>query len=230
MTEEFARTAASLISALGLLLAVFQLWRAGEAKKVADREGLKAKQTEIYQRLEIESNVVFQFEATHKAILPMFKTHLAPTRPYAGLSPAAKAEAQLIARKYYEICCNLFEIAARLKKEGYVEADVFGSWVAWYFDTVCEWGFRAVWADLRDNYTADLRTKVFDSFVGDLIRDWDATQQVQRKRDLCMPIEVIEALRVDFYRHVGETFNCPTTHGWLANSRGDFPKHPQAYR
>ena len=45
-------------------------------------------------------------------------------------------------------------------------------WVAWFFDVLTEWGFRAAWDDLRDNYTPDLRM-VFDAFVARLVTEWD---------------------------------------------------------
>src|SRR5690606_27046542 len=99
-----------------------------------------AQRIEIYQRLEIESNRVFEFEARHPQLVPMMKRRLAPVHSLDELNVqneyGDRMDAQqiaMIARKYYEMNCNLFEIAARLRKLDLIDADVFGSWVAWYF-------------------------------------------------------------------------------------------------
>lgn len=243
VVADWAQSFGSVFTALAFALAIYQLVQAGKARRAAEAkslkaqlaaeaESLKAKQIEIYQRLEIESNVVFQFEAANKTVVPLFKSHLAPADALTRGDAITQAEARLIARKYYEICCNLFEIAARLKRHSYVEDEVFGSWVAWYFDTLCEWGFRALWADLRDNYTIHLRADVFDPFVDELIRTWDIPHASKPATDdLSMPPETVEALRASFYEHVGRVFDCHAVSRWVTDTRRTpMPDHPQSFR
>lgn len=231
VVADWAQSFGSVFTALAFGLALYQLWRSGKASRRAEAEALAAKQVEIYQRLEIESNAVFQFEAANKTVVPIFKSHLAPADALTRGDEESQAEARLIARKYYEICCNLFEIAARLKRRDYVEEEVFGSWVAWYFDTLCEWGFRALWADLRDNYTVHLRADIFDPFVAELIRNWDIPHAASPGADLSMPPQTIEALRTRFYEHIGRVFDCRTVSEWLTDARAmALPPHPQAFR
>lgn len=243
--SDWAQAGATVIAALALLWGLYRhRQEAGEREKVA-REALDARRIEIYQRLEIESNSVFRFETEHKAVLPLFRTHLAPS----GLldSPLVKnlsgrqtprEEAKLIVRKYYEICCNLFEIAARLRQKGIFEAEVFGSWVAWYFDTVTEWGFRAVWADLRENYTVQLRENVFDAWVTRLIEEWDRPHaagtltMADPDEPLCISDGAIDQARTAFYRDVAKAFGCPVVQEWLQKCRDcdPMPRHPMAFR
>lgn len=239
---DWAQSFGSVFTALAFGLAIYKLLQAGKARRAAEADALKAqiaadakslqaKQVEIYQRLEIESNVVFQFEATNKSILPLFKTHLAPVDALTRGDDEAQAEARLIARKYYEICCNLFEVAARLRRLGYLEPEVFGSWVAWYFDTLCEWGFRALWADLRDNYTSHLRDETFDRFVEELIQAWDIPQGLSPSTDLCQPTDIVEELRTRLYDYIGARHDCKDVKEWLANVRKiNMPPHPNAFR
>ncbi len=204
---------------------------------------MNARKIEIYQRLEIESNRVFEFEARHPQLVPMMKRHLAP-KPTLGSIPVQneygdrmdERQIAMIARKYYEMNCNLFEIAARLRKHQLIDADVFGSWVAWYFDTASEWGFRALWADLRDNYTADLRA-IFESLCIDLIADWDiphAEGELATIRTFELPDitgDELELRRRRFYAQIGDVFDCDTIRYWMnAVDASQLPKaHPLAY-
>ncbi|MBR0553283.1 hypothetical protein [Stakelama marina] len=242
-------SAGDAIQTVALLFAVAQFTIQSRANRRADaeaaalreetaRKALESRQVEIYQRLEIESNAVFKFEAEHSDILPFFKTHLAPGRAEYERR-AREGDDFLTARKYYENCCNLFEISARLRQKDIVDPEVFASWVAWYFDTLLEWGFRALWHDLRDNYTPQLRM-VFDKFVNELIRDWDAPHDSRRgagqneseEAVRMVADQTIEALRSRFYAELGSKFVCPTITNWLARveeGRGD-RAHPLAFR
>lgn len=236
---------AQILSALGqtgaLVWAIlqfrFESRRRFETQREADdlRAGnemaaLKARKIEIYQRLEIESNRVFEFEARHPQLVPMMKRRLAPVERLEDLIVQNEygdrmdaRQIAMVARKYYEMNCNLFEIAARLRKLGLVDEDVFGSWVAWYFDTTTEWGFRALWEDLRDNYTADLRA-IFDPLVSNLISEWDIPHAqgtfTHRDPDAAALPDVsgteLERRRDWFYREIGTLFDCATIRTWLA--------------
>lgn len=230
----------SLLTACAIWLGYLELKRS-EARDVdADADELETRQLEIYQRLELESLTVFRYETDHRNLIYWYKTHLAPS----GLPPFLEPieEANLCARKYYEMSCNLFEIAIRLREktlqkdkkghapEHYVEDDVFGSWVAWFFDVVCEWGFRAVWAELRDNYTPTLRDEVFDPLVAELIAKWDVPHDQVPQSELRIDDDVLNAVRHNFYLQMGERFECSATKEWLNRSRAKpFPIHPRAY-
>lgn len=254
--SDWAQTGATIIAALSLVLALLKLWSDSRRRRIEEeratrerervaRETLDARRIEIYQRLEIESNSVFRFETEHRNVLPLFRTHLAPPRLLqspmiedlaGGQTP--RDEAKLIARKYYEICCNLFEIAARLRQKDIFEAEVFGSWVAWYFDTVTEWGFRAVWADLRTNYTAQLRENVFDRWVAKLIEEWDRPHAAgtlataDADEPLCVDDRTLDEARTAFYKDVAKAFHCPVVEEWLRQCRDcdPIPDHPMAFR
>ena len=95
---------------------------------------------------------------------------------------------------------NLFEIAARFRREKAFAEAIFGSWVIWFHDVHNSWWFRARWnEDYRDNYTKDLR-EIFD----DPVKNYDpAAAPIQRKRA--------------FFAHASKVFNCPVILKWLDN-------------
>jgi hypothetical protein len=220
----------SVFTALAVWLAYREFKRAEGRDTEAERDELETRQIEIYQRLELESMAVFRYEAEYRQMIHWYKTHLAPAGPPPFDAP--QREADLCARKYYEMSCNLFEIAIRLreKNSSYIEDDVFGSWIAWFFDVTCEWGFRAVWADLRDNYTHALRQDVFDPYVAELIEAWDRPQAEAPREALSVPDDVVNALRLRFYADLGERFGCDAAKEWMSLSRAaPFPVHPRAY-
>ena len=71
----------SLADGVQLLTFIFALilfWVDVRRRRIEDAKSLKTQRIEIYQRLEIESNSVFKFEAENKDILPEFKTRLGP--------------------------------------------------------------------------------------------------------------------------------------------------------
>lgn len=219
-----------LLTAIAVGLAYREFKRSTARDADAEGDELETRQLEIYQRLELESMTVFRYETEHAHLIHWYKTHLAASGPPPFSRPIA--EANLCARKYYEMCCNLFEIAIRLREKDkrYVEDDVFGSWIAWFFDVTCEWGFRAVWADLRDNYTHTLRADVFDPYVAELIIDWDQPHAASPRTELRIPDDVLDSLRLRFYSKIGEKFGCDAAKEWLSLSRGaPFPIHPKAY-
>lgn len=236
-----------IIQVLALLFTVFvfrrQLKAAESDRRSDERERHEARKIEIYQRLEIESNRVFEFEARHPELVPQMKRHLAPVdslgtimvRDEYGFEMDARKIA-MIARKYYEMNCNLFEIAARLRSKNLIDEDVFGSWVAWYFDTCTEWGFRALWEDLRDNYTQDLRS-IFDPLCSDLITAWDipnAQGAFSAAGDVNRDVssEELERRRHQFYGYMRVKYKCDVIGGWLdvVENGGLSAPHPLAYK
>ena len=247
---------AQILSAIGstgaLVWAILQFRFESRRRYAAQREAdsdrlaaetaaIDARKIEIYQRLEIESNRVFEFEARHPQLVPVMKQRLAPVSDMTDIVVQNEfgdrmnaGQISMIARKYYEMNCNLFEIASRLRTLELVDHDVFGSWVAWYFDTATEWGFRALWHDLRDNYTADLRA-IFDGICTELIELWDvphaAGNFAHGDANGCVRDEELEARRTVFYARIGDRFDCPAIRGWLEQiKQTQLPiKHPLAY-
>ena len=232
---------------LGLASFVYQTRQNRKVQKTQ----IENQQIEIYQRLEMQSSSVFAFEAENKQVVALFKSNLAPLEmPRTFGAPSAGidlGEAQLTARKYYEISCNLFEVASRLRRRDIVDHEVFASWIAWFFDTATEWGFRALWHDMRDNYTPDLRD-VFDDIVDELIRDWDIPHAAgqfgafdvegidpgarKSAADLAVSDAALGALRQRFYTRLAKVFDCPAIGSWLTASAATPGRieHPLAFR
>lgn len=227
---DWGQVIGSLFTALAFWVALIQFRRSDRIHRRTEQETLETKQIEIYQRLELESMSVFRFETEHRKIIPFYKSNLAPPdRLPVGVD---RDEAELTARKYYEITCNLFEIAVRLrcKSRDFVEDEVFGSWIAWFFDTACEWGFRAVWHDLRDNYTPQLRCDIFDPLVRELIEAWDLPHATDPRASLEIPEEALDPIRRRFYQALGETFGCDSALCWVNDIRSEpFPQPPRAF-
>lgn len=157
-------------------------------------QATKATIRDTYTRLELASNEVFRFEAANAAALQPFKASSRPDRP---LSP----EGALLAENYYLQQLNLFEIAVRFRRTGAVDKVVFGSWVAWFFEALQSWSFRAAWRDTRLHYTPELRA-IFDG-----------------------PVEMFDPSRDEidnrraFFRHVAKTIGCPIIENWISDAR-----------
>jgi hypothetical protein len=178
---------------------------------------------EVYQRLELASNDLFGFEAEHAEALERFRdmdrmdwkftpVELAALddwvafvegehgREIEARSPGALRQLEADwrkTRKYFEKALNLFEMATRLRKARVLEADVFGSWTIWFYETLCEWGFRKHWDNIKQNYTGELRG-IFDYFV---LHFDPASDDSTRKRA--------------FFGHVARLFKCEVIASWL---------------
>lgn len=148
---------------------------------------------DLYQDLELASIDLFRFEAEHAERLKRFQDLTRNDLSVAG----ATDQDWLIMRKFYEQTMNLFEMAARFRKKKIIEPEVYGSWVIWYYDTLLHWAFREQWADLRQNYTPELRA-VFSGFV----TEFD-------------PKESDDARKRRFFKHVAEITKCRVVGRWL---------------
>lgn len=174
-----------VLTLFGLLLTlgifVWQSWR-----------NARLERQENYVRLELASNELFRFEADKAAVLAHFDDLVPPAAPL-------DAAADRVARCFYFMTLNLFEVSIRLRSNHArtVAPEIFGSWVAWFYDTLTSWYFRQEWPDLRRNYTRELRL-VFDPFV--------------EKFD---PAEDDEARRRRFFVHVGDKLHCKVIERWL---------------
>lgn len=185
MQFEASISAGDLVTLCGILLAIVTF-------AIQNRRELAVQKVELYHRLETGSIELFKFEAAHGAILAPF---LELTRDPAAPPPSADAER--IKRKFYEQTMNLFEMAARFRKKNIIEPEVYGSWVIWYYDTLCQWGFREEWPDLRQNYTREARA-IFDPFV--LAFDPAEDDAVRKRR---------------FFKHLADTTSCRVINRWL---------------
>jgi hypothetical protein len=183
MQFEGSISAGDLVTFAGIVFAVVTF-------TIQNRRELDVQKVELYHRLETGSIELFKFEAAHGAILAPF---VALTRTTANPGE----DAQRIKRKFYEQTMNLFEMAARFRNKNIIEPEVYGSWVIWYYDTLCQWAFREEWPDLRQNYTPEPRA-IFDRFV----MEFDETENdsVRKRR---------------FFQHVAEITSCPVIARWL---------------
>lgn len=185
MQFEASVSAGDLVTLAGILLAVVTF-------AIQNRRELAVQKIELYHRLETGSIELFKFEAAHGAILAPF-LELTPD----PATPPPSADDTRIKRKFYEQTMNLFEMAARFRKQHIIEPEVYGSWVIWYYDTLCQWGFREEWPDLRQNYTSEARV-IFDRFV----MEFDAAEDdAVRKRH--------------FFKHIANITACPVIRRWL---------------
>jgi hypothetical protein len=216
--ELIAAAIGALMTVMGLVLAVWQFNR--QQKKSDDLQ-----RTEIYQRLEMESTNVFRFEADNAHSLERFRDRQPVARKFdatwaavahyqriengedpdvidsSGALKGAFAEIEddvRVLRKYYEMSLNLFEVAARFRHQGIIDAQVFGSWVIWMYETSREWGFRWMWPLLKANYMPQLRD-VFEYPVAYF--DWASEPDAQLKRD--------------FFIHVARLLACPEIAAWI---------------
>lgn len=185
MSGEFLE-AANVLALVGIVIAlVGNLMQQARATRVELQEN--------YLKLELASVDIFRFEAEKAGILG----------PYMDANDrgiARTAENDRIADNFYLQQLNLFEIAARFRRNGTLDKQVFGSWVMWFYDVHDSWWFRKRWREsFRDNYTADLKA-VFDAPVG---RYDPAQTEDDRKRA--------------FFRHVASkgVFDCPIIMKWL---------------
>jgi hypothetical protein len=184
MQFEGSISAGDLVTFLGIVFAVVTF-------TIQNRRELTVQKIELYHRLESASIELFKFEAAHGAILAPFLE----LKRNAGAAPSE--DALRVKRKFYEQTMNLFEMAARFRKKNIIEPEVYGSWVIWYYDTLCQWSFRDEWPDLRQNYTPEPRA-IFDRFVMEFDESEDDAKRKRR-----------------FFNHVAEVTSCPIIRRWL---------------
>lgn len=123
--------------------------------------------------------------------------------------------------QYFNQCLNLFEVASRFRKSHIISAEVYASWVAWFFEVLEVKYFRDQWvSEYRDNYTLELQS-IFDGGVnlwnnpaGDhVVDDPDVLGRPGVEGDLT------DALRKEFYKHVGWVVPCSVIATWVEKPR-----------
>ncbi|MEO0574485.1 MAG: GNAT family N-acetyltransferase [Pseudomonadota bacterium] len=157
---------------------------------VQQRQGNRIEKQENYLTLELASNDLFKFEGEHAKAIGPFQEETLPT-------PTHIEAHQGLVDAFYFMTLNLFEASVRFRKNLTIEKTVFGSWVVWYYDTLCSAYFRQQWPSLRENYTRELKD-IFDLPVAQF---HNGARESERK--------------VAFFDHVAEILNCPIIRDWL---------------
>ena len=135
------------------------------------READETARQQIYQTLELESVKLFRFECEHDDLVQMLWFS----------DPEAKGALERIAKgavanldnvsmemrvKLYQLkqytcqILNLFEMACKFRKQGVIDADIFGSWVIWMWELSAEPMFQLQWKGekgIEFNYISELR-------------------------------------------------------------------------
>lgn len=183
-------TVVSAVIALCALLV--NLWHNG----VTRARGLRVEKSNSYLNLEVASSAVFKYEAEHSVELAPYRKVEVTARDRNALH--ANVKDAMRAYNLYFQTLNLFEVCARFRRQDVIEHEVFASWVAWFYDTLDDWYFRDQWADLRTNYTDDVRD-IFD--LGVPLFDGTMTDAVRKDR---------------FFALVSQVMNCAEIAGWQA--------------
>lgn len=172
----------AIVSIVGGVIALL-VQRARERRMMAD---------EIYQRLELASNDLFEFEAEHPEIARALWD-----------DGAGDEVAEVAVEAHVSRILNLFEMAARFRKQGIVPPEVFGSWVIWYWHLCTRPAFSALWSgDLRLNYVPTLR-EIMD--FGVQLHAKQAEDEARKRRA--------------FFEFVAAKLSCNAVRGWLEDVR-----------
>ena len=203
-------TAANWISLVawivGLLTFIFTILTFQRQNKRQRRIELQ----ENYLKLELESNAVFRFEAEHGGILADYKLSVRPDDYGAGVEPADLLKRESVADNFFLQQLNLFEIAARFRRDEVFAPHIFGSWVIWFHDVTRSWWFRERWeSEYSDNYTEDLYY-IFTPMVA-YFNEMVACEAISDRDD----DPHAGALKKIFFEHVAERFRCPVVLEWL---------------
>lgn len=190
--------------AIGVLTLAVGLYYSHQTKV----QSVKTEQATAYLSLEMYSNDVFKYEAENFALLVPYRSL---SRPADLPAEAAGSNAAGAAVNLYFQTLNLFEVCTRFRNDGVIEEEVFATWVAWFYDTLDDWYFRAQWREgVRENYTHDLQA-IFDRGVAIFERFGESdAPAVDRQR------------RRAFYRAVGDQLDCDAVRTWLG-AEGDAP-------
>lgn len=164
--------------------------------------GNMLRRAEVYQSLEMASNELFRFEAAHAdALAPM----------YSPIGPQTPPPAQdMIWRSFIFQTMNLFEMALRFRAARVFEPELYKTWVAWNYDLLSNPYFRAIWDEVKANYSDDIQrlfdrfAKTYDDFNDDTAR-WNA-----------------------FIGHAASLLNCPHVRSLKRAGETDGPstRHP----
>lgn len=199
-TWELALNVLTLATGIaGGVLSYFLLSKPGKEREE------RLEKSQAYLQLELASIEVFKYKAAH-----WYSMNWAQGGRNVEERPLEQMREEV--DQYFYQCLNLFEIASRFRNEGVIEAEIYASWVAWFFETLEFPYFRGQWRTAyRDNYTKEVR-EIFDAGVA--LR-WEN-------------VEDENILREAFYGKVGDIIGCEEIRGWRVEvPGGDEPKAPR---
>lgn len=203
-------TMPDLIAIISATVALLAFLAAYWFSRRAREDGLRVEKSTAYLSLEMASSEVFKYEAE-------MDEKLAPYRAvYASATARKRLSGQSDAKTAYNLyfqTLNLFEVCARFRRQEIIEHQVFASWVAWFYDTLDDWYFRAMWHDLRCNYTDDVRD-IFDLGTVIFARHGEKAptgSDAEEARD--------HARKAEFYAAVAAHMQCKEIAEWLGKTR-----------
>lgn len=176
----------TLVQIAALLVAVVTFVIAQGAEGKRDRD---VANREIYQRLELSSNELFRFEAQNPDLIR-------PLWEEGAVIPRDGTAEHMASMNYVCQILNLFEMAIRFRKEKVLSADIFGTWVAWFWAVAGAPGFGWYWSNSRGDYLPTIR-KIMDKGL----------------ELSSSPLPEVEAKR-SFYEYVAGIFDCPDIRNW----------------
>lgn len=203
-TNELVAISAAIIA---LLAFIATAW----ASLSARADSLRVEKSNAYFSLEVASSEVFKYEAEKELDIRDYRT-VYPPRDRRKCTRLKNAPAAKTAYNLYFQTLNLFEVCARFRRQEIIEHEVFASWVAWFYDTLDDWYFRAMWEDFRCNYTNDVRD-IFDLGIR-LFEGHDAPladKSAEETRDF----ERKDA----FYKAVAAQMQCTEIETWLGRTK-----------
>jgi hypothetical protein len=184
--QDIAAILGLIVTTLGLMITLIIFL-------IQQRQLVKVQKRDTYQRLELASNEVFRFAADNAAVLARYDG----MKPDPSIDFEKTVVENAIADSYIYQTLNLFEMAARFRKDKFFDDEIFGSWVIWYYAVLGSWYFRRTWEETKHNYTSEMR-RVFDRPAKQFDQEPD---DAKRKRN--------------FFAHVARELNCPLVRTWL---------------
>ncbi len=129
---------------------------------------------ELYQRFEFASIDIFRFEAQHVELIgPLWVKD-------AELPKEGSAD-RIAFMNYVCQMMNLFEMGVYFRKRAIVPADIFGSWVAWFFSVSQAPGFPAIWKAIENDYIGELSQIMRAGFI---LNVWETGASAIERRGL----------------------------------------------
>ena len=162
-----------------------------------DERELRVEKSAAYLQLELASLEVFKYKAAHWEALQWAEHAIRHSdRPEGQLEEEAD--------QFFYQCLNLFEVCSRFRAEGIIQPEIYGSWVAWFYEVLESRFFRRKWhLEYCDNYTDELRS-IFNFGVDRL--NWKSANDRARRRA--------------FYRGVGGIVDCDVITAWKIDGGG----------
>jgi len=183
-------SAADILQITSLLLATATFVIAQAIQKRRDRE---IANREIYQKLEFASIDLFRFEAANlNLIRPVWEKNT-------NMPPIGTAE-HIATMNYVCQILNLFELAIKFRKEKVLPADIFGTWVAWFYNLITAPGFPIIWKEVNMDYLKELTNIINGGLV--IMKEEKSEEKKSEK----------------FYEFVSYVLKCKIIGNWMKES------------